>query len=271
MRAVVVAGGINRRALYEGYKPGYKALVQIGGRPLIAYVMEALEGAVDEIGIVGDETALSPVTGRRKFAHPGKSLLESLIQALKMFPDDPYVLLVPGDLPMMKKPMVEQFLLLCQQRPRGDFYLAMVPEERFVPPFDQIRKYMSPFKDGVMCHGNLALVNPDVLQVREAMDRIDPVYQERLSPIRSAMALGPGLGLVYMLGVHFFHRLKMETFARIAGRHFGLKLIPIVCPYPELAIDVDEPADYRVACEVLGQEVSPFSGRPEKPPDPGSC
>ncbi len=251
MRAVIVAGGVNRRSLYEGYKPGCKALVEIAGRPLISYVMEALDGAVDEIGIVGDEKLLAPVTGPHTFAPPGKNLLESLIQALRMFPDDPYVLLVPGDLPMVQKPMVEQFLALCKQRPRGDFYLAMVPEERFHAPFNQIRKYMSPFKDGVMCHGNLALVNPDVLEVREAMDRIDPVYQQRLSPVRSAMALGPGLGLVYMLGVHFFHRLKMETFARIAGRHFGLKLVPIVCPYPELAIDVDEPADYEVACQVL--------------------
>lgn len=253
MRAVVIAGGTNRRALYDGYQPGYKALVEIEGRPLLSYVMEALEGAVDEVGVVGDEKALSPVTGPRTFAPGGRSLLDSLIQALKMFPDDPYVLLVPGDLPMLEKPMVEQFLALCRQRPRGDFYLAMVPEERFHPPFDRIRKYMSPFKDGVMCHGNLALVNPRVLEVREAMDRIDPVYQQRLSPVRSALAVGPGLGLVYMLGVHFFHRLKMETFARIAGRHFGLKLVPIVCPYPELAIDVDEPADYQVACEVLAK------------------
>lgn len=251
MRAVVVAGGINRRPLYDGYKPGPKALVELGGRPLIAYVMDALEGAVDEIGVVGDEKLLTPYTGPRLYAPAGKSLLESLVQGLRLFPEEDYVLLVPGDLPMLRRPMVEQFLALCRQRPRGDFYLAMVPEERFVPPFDRIRKYMSPFKDGVMCHGNLALVNPDVLGVREAMDRIDPVYQQRLSPVRSALALGPGLGLVYMLGVHFFHRLKMETFARIAGRHFGLKLIPIVCPYPELAVDVDEEADYEVARSVL--------------------
>lgn len=39
---VVLAGGVNQIALYDGYQPGYKALVDFGGRPSLQYVLRAL-------------------------------------------------------------------------------------------------------------------------------------------------------------------------------------------------------------------------------------
>jgi hypothetical protein len=35
VKAVVLAGGINRIPLFEGYTPGYKALMPFRGRPSI--------------------------------------------------------------------------------------------------------------------------------------------------------------------------------------------------------------------------------------------
>jgi 2-phospho-L-lactate guanylyltransferase (CobY/MobA/RfbA family) len=168
-----------------------------------------------------------------------------------MFPNDPLILLVPGDLPLVKREHVDDFLGRCRLRSEADVYLAMVPRESFLPPYDQVHKYMSPFQDGTMCHGNLALISPGILHARRAMDHVEPLYQQRLSPLRAALAVGPGLGLLYLFGVHFFHRLRLESFARLASRHFGLKMLPIVVPYPEVAVDIDEVADYQVACQVL--------------------
>src|SRR5438477_9115800 len=42
---VVLAGSINRIALFDGDQPGRKALVRLHGRPLISYVLDALHDA----------------------------------------------------------------------------------------------------------------------------------------------------------------------------------------------------------------------------------
>jgi hypothetical protein len=207
---------------------------------------------VDEVGVVGDESLLRPLTGPCRCVPAGSTLLESFARTLRLFPEDRHILLVPGDLPMLQSSMVVDFLRRCEALPPADVYLPMIAKEHFRPPFDGVRKYMSPFQDGLMCHGNLAVVSPGILSAQKAMDRVEPIYAQRLSPIRAALALGP-LGLVYLFGVHFFHRLSLERFAALASRHFGLRMLPVECSYPEVAVDIDEEADYRVACQVLGE------------------
>jgi hypothetical protein len=45
----------------------------------------------------------------------------------------------------------------------------------------------------------------------------------------------------------------MGQMSRSASRRFGLGLIPVILEHPEVAIDVDEVADYRfVKAQVLG-------------------
>src|SRR5262249_29955141 len=60
VNAVVLAGGINHRPLFEGYTPGYKALVPLRGRPAILYPLDALMAApqVERVCIVGPEAEL---------------------------------------------------------------------------------------------------------------------------------------------------------------------------------------------------------------------
>ncbi len=246
MRAAVLAGGINTRSLFPGYQPGPKATLEIGGRRLIDYVLEALQG-LEEVAVVGE----LDLPGYRCLPG-GSEPLESFKAALGAFPAEEYVLIATADLPLLRSEMVEQFLTLCRARPGGDFYLALVPRERFTGPFAATRKYFSHFADGSICHGNLALARPSILQNRAAMERVNAIYRNRLNPVSSAMALGIKLGLVYVLGVHFLHRLRLEQFTEALSQRFHTKMIGIMMSYPEVAVDVDEEADYRIACQVLG-------------------
>src|SRR5688572_14118821 len=52
---VVMAGSVNKIPLYPGNQPGRKALVEMHGQPLIAYVLDALHKAekVNRIIVVG--------------------------------------------------------------------------------------------------------------------------------------------------------------------------------------------------------------------------
>lgn len=253
--AVVMAGGINRRELYPGYVPGYKAALQVGGRSLLSRVLEALHGArsVGPVGIVGDPRSLE-APGSPLWAPPGRTFLESLRAGLGLFPQRRQVLLVTADLPLLRADLVDDFVERCEAQPsrqEQSLHLALVREDRFTGVYARCRKNMNRFRDVALCHGNLAMVTPSVLRNRAALGRLDAIYAGRLSPVRSALALGPVLGLAYVLGVHFFRLLSLGQFAGVLGWSFGVDMVPVLVPHPEIAVDVDEPADWEIVREVL--------------------
>ena len=255
--AVVLAGGINTRELYAGYKPGYKALVEIAGRPLISYVLDALNGSpsIGRIGIVGSEQDLRPaVRPEYAIAPSGDSLMGSVLAALSVFPDSHMIALVTGDLPMLRSDMIDQFIDLCRESDSDytdNLFLSVVPEEHFTGAFAACAKNMNKFRDTAICHGNLVLISPSIARNEKAMSRINALYAERKNPISSALAVGLGMGLAYVFGVHIFHALSLKQMAAIASNKFGLGFIPVPFPYPEVAVDVDEPSDYEIALSVL--------------------
>src|ERR1051325_9102375 len=59
--AAVLAGSLNRIPLYPDNPPGYKALVELNGRPLMAYVLDALRAAacVGRVIVVGAPEVLN--------------------------------------------------------------------------------------------------------------------------------------------------------------------------------------------------------------------
>jgi GTP:adenosylcobinamide-phosphate guanylyltransferase len=257
--AVVLAGGINTRELYPGYKPGYKALVEIAGRPLISYVLDALNGSpsIGRIGIVGSEGHLRPTVGSEYAITPsGDSLMGSILAALSVFPDSPMIALVTGDLPMLRSDMIDQFVELCS-RLHGDYsdnlFLSVVSEEHFTGAFAACAKNLNKFRDTAICHGNLILISPSIARNEKAMSRINGLYAERKNPISSALAVGLGMGLAYVFGVHIFHALSLRRMAAIASNNFSMGFVPVPFPYPEVAVDVDEPSDYQIAQSVLSR------------------
>ncbi|MEW6283428.1 MAG: nucleotidyltransferase family protein [Candidatus Eremiobacterota bacterium] len=251
MKAVVLAGGLNDRPLYPGYRPGPKALVKVGGRPMLERVLEALH-PLAEVGLVGEADRLAPIAGNRRCDPGGEGLLASLQAALEMFPDQEHVLLCTADLPLLRPQMVEQFLALCRARPGGDLYLAMVPREYFRPPLDASRKSFIRFSDASVCHGNLALIRPSVRHNRVAMGIVDAIYESRKSGLRTALALGLRTSLLYALGVRLWHRISLDAYAAHLSRRFALRLVPVLSAYPEVTLDVDERWDYELVERVLG-------------------
>jgi len=269
--AVVLAGGTNTISLYPGYQPGSKALIPFQGKPSLCYVLEALRGCaqIGRIGIVGDERVLRPaVRGDCTFRQPTDSVVENLRIALALFPDAERILMAPADLPLLTAKAVEEFLHACQQEtrkwgPSPDFrsadqsgkhnhiFISVVRKERFTGPYATTRKDMSRFRDGAFCHGNLILLDTALWADDLFMSRISALYAARKSPIKSALAVGPGLGLCYVVGVHFLHALTLLQMCRLASRRFGISLVPVLSSYPEIALDVDEPADYRLVCARL--------------------
>jgi len=256
--ALILAGGRNEIPLYEGYQPGYKALIPFAGRPSIQYPLQALRESqyVRDICVVGSEEALRDAVGQVPvaFTPAGESLLGSVLQGLEFFRDREWVLITTADLPLLTPEALQSFLEACARTPTEfpeNLYVSAVPREAFTGPFSQTKKAMNPFREGTLCHGNVMLVEPRCLDNAVATQRVNAMYAARKSALRSALALGLGIGLAYVFGVHFLHRLTVHQMARLASRRFHLGIVPVLVPRPELALDVDEPEDYALVLRVL--------------------
>ena len=108
---VVLASGVNQVPLFEGYVPGYKALLPYHGKASIQYVLEALRGvpAVGRICVEGPcqqlqrelAAALSETERSLTVIEGGTTFLESLVRGLEHFATSKRVLFITADLPLV--------------------------------------------------------------------------------------------------------------------------------------------------------------------------
>jgi len=261
INVVVLAGGINRISLYDGYNAGYKGLVLFKGRPMIQFVLDAILDVpfVKRICIVGPDEIRKGIEhpAGYEYAPGGNSPGESIFTGLRYFSDSPAVLLVPADLPLITPLSVIDFLEKCgsvETSYGSSIFWAMIPEESFRGPFSKVAKGYNRFRDIAVCHGNLFLATPSVLKNKKIVSRINAVYEVRKSSIKAALAVGFFIGMVYAGGVHFLRALTLNQTARMLSRHLAVEMIPVLLGHPEVAVDVDTPEDYAFVQEQISRQ-----------------
>jgi hypothetical protein len=127
----------------------------------------------------------------------------------------------------------------------------VVPRRCYTGPYQRFTKPFNRFRDIEVCHGNLWLADLRLLENTQATACINGIYNARKSPIASALAVGPRVGLAFVLGVHLLHALTLAQMTRIAARRFGMGAQPVIVEHPEITMDVDEPDDYQFVVEQL--------------------
>ena len=250
--AVVLAGSINRIALYPGDVPGRKALVELCGRPLIAYVLDALHEArsVGRIVVVGapDVLAYAGRWAEVEGIPEGGSLIENAWRGLQTARTERALFCNP-DQPLLRTHMVDEFMERALAID-ADIVSSWVRFEH-LGRYEEGEHKFADFGDGRYAHGNLFLVRRDLPQIPGVRQRMDRLYQARKSNFRFAWALGPGLFTKFIGATISGHLPSLENTLRLGGEHFGLRLGGVVCSFPEIVLDIDEPEDYAAAEKYL--------------------
>lgn len=246
--AVALAGSVNKIALYPGNEPGRKALVRLRGRPLISYVLDALQDArsVGRILVVGapEVTEYAAQWPNVEGVREGYSLVRNAYRgAIKARTER--VLFCNPDQPLLRAEMIDDFVERAMQID-ADLVSSWVRHES-LGAYEEGEHKFADFGDGRYAHGNLFLVRRNFPNVQEIRRRMDRLYQARKNNILFAWELGPRLFGQFLVSVLCRHLPTLEDTLDIAGKHFGLRLGAVVSPYPEIALDIDEPEDYTAA------------------------
>ncbi len=242
MNAIVTAGGVPEpdEPLYPITQGQPKALIPIAGRPMVAYVVEALarSGRIEPIVLVGlpPEIALTlpaPVVRLPSYGGMLENIEAGLDWLRRSYPHDDRTVLCSSDIPLITPEIVNAHLDTCLETDH-DLYYAIVEKSVMEARFPGSRRTYARIKDGTFTGGDLNMVRTMATEKRR--DLLQKLIAARKSPLRQARLIG------FWPLVRFITRqITIAEAQELALRILGLRGRAIISPYAELAMDVDKP------------------------------
>jgi GTP:adenosylcobinamide-phosphate guanylyltransferase len=241
MDAIIVAGGIPGPddPLFPLTQGRPKALLEVAGRPMLQWVVDAIEAAsrVEHVFVLwpGPEREIHLGPRSTSIADQGgmvANILAGLKAVQRRDPASTHVLLSSGDIPGITPEMVN-WRAQTVEAAHADFDYSVVERSVMDRVFPGSRRSFTPLKGIEVCGGDL-----NGLAVSVAGDEAlwNKLYATRKSILKQASLLGYDLFVLAAM-----RQLTLDDAALRAGRRLGLKAHVTLCPYAEIGMDVDKP------------------------------
>ncbi len=255
MDVIVMAGGIPGRGdpLYPITLGGFKAMLEINGKPMIQWVLDALSSApsIQRVAVVGlpPITALDcekPLIMLSDSGEMVENVRQGVVELTRGCPETAKVLIISADLPAVTSEMIE-WMAAGVEESDHELY-GFVIDRKVMETMDKDeRRVFAHLKDAEVCLGDASC-----LQAAFANRPDHPLWQKlveaRRSPTRQAALLGYDVLFLLML-----RQLTLKEAEASIDRRLGVNARGIPCPYPELGLDVDRPHDVEMIRDLLAE------------------
>jgi GTP:adenosylcobinamide-phosphate guanylyltransferase len=242
MDAIVTAGGIPQPGdpLYAYSKGDSKALIDIEGKPMIQWVLDALSESkkVDNVIVIG-LTAKSGLTCKKPLyyiSNQGRMLaniVAGVNKVIELNKKSEYVLGVSSDIPALKGEMVD-WLVDNAMETRDDIYYGVCPKDVMEARYPTSHRTYTKLKDMQVCGADINIFH--VNQVTEHLDIWEALIGNRKSPLRSAAVIG--WDTLFQL---FTRQFSLQGLVERASQRIGVKGRAIIWSQAEPCMDVDKP------------------------------
>jgi GTP:adenosylcobinamide-phosphate guanylyltransferase len=256
MDAVIAAGGIPQPddPLYSYSGGEAKALIDVAGKPMIQWVLDALSDAktIQHVVVIGltEKSGLKcrkPVSYLSNEGRLPDNLRAATARVLELNPKAKYVLFVSSDIPAITGKMVDWVVNTCMQT-KDDLYYNVIPREAMERRFPTSKRTFTTLKDMELCGGDMNMAR--VTAVNQNSEFWNRLFEARKNPAAQAALMGPDI--MFRL---IFRQLTIDDVIERMGRKLGLKGRAIVSPYPEIGMDVDKPHQLEIMRADLGKRV----------------
>ena len=240
LSAIVTAGGFPQpdEPLYEFTQGKSKALIDIAGKPMIQWILDALSDSmeVDNVVIVGLEQA-GQLTCKKPlhFVPNHGGMLSNIMGATRKVaeinPNARHVLIVSSDIPTISAEMVDW--VARQTQPEDDAVFNVVERSLMEARFPNAARTYTKLKGIEICGGDMNVASVNTILAEDGFWQ--KLADARKSPLRQAALVGFDTLLVVLL--------RLETIDQVAARgsrNLGINGRGVLCPYPEIAMDVDK-------------------------------
>lgn len=248
VKAIVLAGGELDECFREaGIETPNKAFIKINNRPMVEYVIKALEAAqlVESIIVTLPENLTLEADKSITFIKSGDSIVGTVLNGLKFLPENTgKVLLVMSDLPMLTPEAIDDFLLKCSKID-ADYYYSILSKEVSEGEFPDFPHTYAKLKDGIFCGGGLTLLYPG-LGTPCRIKIMEKLIQARKNPVEMVKILGLKILLKFIT-----RQASIQELEKRVSEIFTCKARAIITPYAEIGINVDKPKELELVCSYI--------------------
>ena len=242
MDAILLAGGVPKvdSPFYSDTEGKNKATLEIGGKPMLQWVIEALDQAssIDSIIVVGCEdyqghfSLSKPVV----FIPGGEDMITSFQNGaeavLEKTPEAKAVVIVSSDIPLLTPESVD-WVVNTSLESDDDLYYCVIDQKVMDTRFPDSGRSYTRLKDINICGGDLAVVNLNLFTSNNEF--WGKINRARKSVFRQAALIGIDILLLLVL-----RRLTFNEIVQKVTRRLKIKGQCLICPYPEIGMDIDK-------------------------------
>ena len=240
--AFIAAGGIPgpRDSLYAEAKGGPKTMIDVAGKPMVQWVIDALEAApsIGRILVVGLGESSGLTSRKPLLFHPDQggffaNVVAGIRRLSSLESTAELGLGISGDIPGIRPEMVDWLAAEAASSSVDVQYLVVrreVVEARFPRSG---RTFLS------LCDGHYSGGSANVIALNKEipLPRLwERLARARKNPLRMAAVIGPRILFGFL-----FHRLTAADVLSVFCRRFRITGRLLFSPYAELAMDIDNP------------------------------
>lgn len=264
MDAIVTAGGIPqpKDSLYAYAKGNSKALIDVAGKPMIQWVLDALSNSknVDNVIIIG-LTPKSGLTCKKPtyyLSNQGRMLaniVAGVDKLLELNPASEYALVVSSDIPAVKSEHID-WLINTAMQTQDDIYYGVCPQDVMETRFPDSHRTFTKLKDMQVCGADMNITH--VRMATEHLDMWENLIGNRKSPLKQAAIIGYGTLFMLLTG-----QLTLDEAVERATKRIGITGRAIVWEHAEPCMDIDKPHQLELLRADLEAQVAEAEAAPK--------
>lgn len=242
--AIVLAGGNSTAEFCAEAGTSVRALADINGLPMVAYVIRALRASalVGRIILVAPD-AVADESGADEFVRACGDLAENVARGLASCGSADCALLISADVPFITPDAIDDFIRRSAETGADCCYAGVT--------LDACRRQFPAMRRTAINAGGTRVTGGNAVYQRvAAFERERAVLQEahrrRKNPLFLAGLIGPLTIARLVIG-----RLSIPDIERAASRAMGVSCRVILTAHAEIGTDIDRPEDLRRAREIL--------------------
>jgi len=247
MYALISAGGIPKpgESLYKITKGVNKALINVCGKPMIQWVVDALSGSalIQHVVIVGlpSNSKLSckhPLTLIKNQGDMIENIRAGTEEILKQDPSDQITLLLSSDIPAITTEMIDWMVRTVKNQSYDIFY-SVVERKVMEKRYPESKRTYSQLKDIELCGGDVHALRPSIASHNNPL--WERILAARKNPLKQAWLVGIDT-LFYFLT----RQMNLEKASIFLSNKLGIKGKAVVLPFAEMGMDVDKAFQYEI-------------------------
>ena len=255
MDAIVTAGGIPQPGdpLYEFSNGSSKALIDVAGKPMVQWVLDALGNStkVDNVIVIGvsPKSGLTCTKPLHYISNQGRMLaniVAGVNKCIELNKKSEYVLIVSSDIPAIKGEMVD-WLVETAMETKDDLYYGVCPREVMETRYPESHRTYTKLKDAQVCGADMNVIH--VSMATTHLDTWEQLIGSRKSPLRSAAVIG--FDILFRM---FIRQITLQELVEKASARIGIKGRAIFWSQAEPCMDVDKPHQLEIIREDLARQ-----------------